>query len=95
MTQNVQNRTVRLWQVRIFSCAIMETDNARGLVMGSARPANRRGAHRRPAPTCPNCQSAEHTLTDESIGTGFYFCRACEHPWYAGRPHPSGDETSN
>ena len=43
-------------------------------------------------PTCPNCRSSEPTVTHESVGTGFYFCRACEHAWYEERrtsPRPS------
>src|SRR6185295_14293370 len=36
-------------------------------------------------PMCPNCRSTEPTVTHESVGTGFYFCRACEHAWYEER----------
>ena len=36
-------------------------------------------------PTCPSCRSPEPTVTHESVGTGFYYCRACEHAWYEER----------
>jgi hypothetical protein len=46
-------------------------------------------------PTCPNCQSLEPTVTHESVGTGFYFCRACEHAWYEERRPASRPATAN
>jgi len=46
-------------------------------------------------PTCPNCQSPEPTVTHESVGTGFYFCRACEHAWYEEHRPASPPAASN